>query len=600
MNKNDEFTDNSDKNQLFSEMISKLNELTFKISERTYAGKVYDSSNKPHDTELHKVISSNEETFHAYCADITKLIDYNATYKIATNQEIESLFPIEYLKRLRWIINNTYPLITDLDYFDTITGSSNITIAEVVSATLAAIWMNTNSLIFQMGGQGADNNSNVIFMYNYLINGCTPGLTREDVINIGNNITLEFDLSNVEQIAMRNEYKYGPITLKASSVLAKNTEYELKEANNKVKFYDEGGNEITLIKVNTPFYIVASKYSNLNNLKILASGKIKYGADFHILMCENGKEASQSCGIYEDLIKDIEAFANIYLSKLIIRKIGNNDLCNFLPNAILELLSFDKKSYQIGTTDEVGIIYFYNLLPGKYYIKEIKAPDGYIPIESLLQVLVKSPYTIFNVNNDKKRCKIKIKKYDRNNQDIALEGAKFNVYKEKKLVDCIYTNKNGIGFSIPLLDGEYKIIEIKSPAGYKIDSDPIYINLTADANCNEDCKTIHICNKKYEGCNKGVIKIIKVDCCDMNLCLEGAKFQIRNQDCEQIEIISTDCRGEAVSKELEFGCYTITEIIAPDGYALDNEAIMVEVDRKEVKIVIRNVKKHRKTRNVSE
>lgn len=57
-----------------------------------------------------------------------------------------------------------------------------------------------------------------------------------------------------------------------------------------------------------------------------------------------------------------------------------------LQGAVFEILNEQKEVIKTVTTDEKGLIILDKILPGKYYIKEVKAPEGFEKNEEILEV----------------------------------------------------------------------------------------------------------------------------------------------------------------------------------------------------------------------
>jgi uncharacterized surface anchored protein len=57
----------------------------------------------------------------------------------------------------------------------------------------------------------------------------------------------------------------------------------------------------------------------------------------------------------------------------------------------------------------------------------------------------------------------------------------------------------------------------------------------------------------------------------------GSKFDVIDKDGNVVETIITDDKGEAVSKQLPVGTYTLKEVEAPKGYELSSSLVHVDV-----------------------
>ncbi len=79
--------------------------------------------------------------------------------------------------------------------------------------------------------------------------------------------------------------------------------------------------------------------------------------------------------------------------------------------------------------------------------------------------------------------------------------------------------------------------------------------------------------------SKGKIKIKKVDSNNVNKKLVGAKFHIEDSNKKVVGELVTNEEGEAISKDLPKGNYTLVEIEAPKDYELLKDKIAVKVEK---------------------
>ncbi len=145
--------------------------------------------------------------------------------------------------------------------------------------------------------------------------------------------------------------------------------------------------------------------------------------------------------------------------------------------------------------------------------------------------------------------------------DIPLEGVTFNILdSDKKVIDTIVTNKDGIAESKELIKGKYYYQEISAPDGIVVD-DTMY-----EFKIEENGQVVIKNMINYYA--KGTLKIIKVD--ENNIPLEGVTFNILDNDKNIIDTIVTNKDGIAESKELVKGKYYYQEISAPEGIIVDD------------------------------
>ena len=143
-------------------------------------------------------------------------------------------------------------------------------------------------------------------------------------------------------------------------------------------------------------------------------------------------------------------------------------------------LLYDKNRRPIGqyTSDQDGYVYIEDGLPdGKYYVREIKAPEGYLLDEELKTFYVKyGQVSEIRWENTAEKGQVQIVKKSKNANSInglpagtLLEGAVFEVYdKANNKVDTIVTDQNGRAASKALPLGRYTIREVKAPNYYSI------------------------------------------------------------------------------------------------------------------------------------
>ena len=144
-------------------------------------------------------------------------------------------------------------------------------------------------------------------------------------------------------------------------------------------------------------------------------------------------------------------------------------------------LLYDRNKNPIGqyTTNQDGYIRIDDgLEAGRYYLREIKAADGYIRDDALKTVYVRSGSTTeIEWENRAIRGQIQIIKRSANDNPInglpagtRLEGAVFEIYnKAGNKVDTIRTDYNGRAVSKLLPLSRYTIREVQAPVYYAVD-----------------------------------------------------------------------------------------------------------------------------------
>lgn len=196
----------------------------------------------------------------------------------------------------------------------------------------------------------------------------------------------------------------------------------------------------------------------------------------------------------------------------ILRKIDATDKNKYLKDAVFKVYTADNKAIKFKKTgiyyeqdsngkeeietDTNGAIYISDLKPGKYFLEEVKAPEGYILSKNRIEFNIKD-FRYVNKNKDDKldvmivenepktptdqktpRGGYNFVKIDSTNDKKRLGGAKFILMKkvgdsyEKVLVEgkeVKLTSKDNGEFSIGGLEyGEYALKEIEAPKNHFI------------------------------------------------------------------------------------------------------------------------------------
>ena len=219
-------------------------------------------------------------------------------------------------------------------------------------------------------------------------------------------------------------------------------------------------------------------------------------------------------------------------------------------------------------TGEDGTAFIEGLDAGDYIVTEVTAPGGYVIDDTPHPVSLEEGETYTLTLENTKKPGLLIKKVDSETKE-PLPGAVFKITRGDGTVvrESVTTDANGV-IHLPELDtGTYIITELQAPDGYIIDEAPKTVQIRAGQTYEVTFKNTH----------KPGLLIKKVDS-ESKEPLPGAVFKITRGDGSVVrESITTDADGVIHLPELDAGTYIITEISAPDGYAIDETPKTVEI-----------------------
>lgn len=274
-----------------------------------------------------------------------------------------------------------------------------------------------------------------------------------------------------------------------------------------------------------------------------------------------------------------------------------------IPDCTFEILNENKEQVITGTTDENGIAHF-QLAIGKYFYREISAPDIYEIDDTPypFEITENDDIVKAEMTNKKKSGSIKVTKTTTGNLNI--EGIKFFATgisdTNKDLKFEATTNENGVAMFDKLVIGKYVITEDGStvPAAYLVADEQevtVEYNETAEVKVTNEGKT-------------GSIKVQKRTEGQKNV--EGITFYLKGTSDSGREInipATTDKDGVAVFENVPIGTYSIIEDeeTVPYGYLVaDEKEVKVEYAQTIDATILNNeqtgsIKVHKKTADMT-
>ncbi|MGE6590822.1 MSCRAMM family protein, partial [Bacillus mycoides] len=279
-------------------------------------------------------------------------------------------------------------------------------------------------------------------------------------------------------------------------------------------------------------------------------------------------------------VVDVEVTNSKSLGQFEIVKVDANDKTKLLSDAEFEVYK-DGKKVEMLQTDKTGKVISGKLEPGKYTLKETKAPKGYKLLKEEIEVVVEANKVVqVQVENAKELGSLQVIKKDAESGKV-LEDAEFKLKNENGQVvgEAKTTNKDGVVTFENLVPGKYTLEETKAPEGYKAVEVTVKVNVVA----NEVVKQ-EVLNEKVKEKITGQVEITKIDANDTDKKLEGAVFEIL-KDGIKIDTLTSDKNGKATSKKLEPGDYVLKEVQAPEGYNLSDKGIEFTISNEKVEVI---------------
>ncbi|MBK5472846.1 choice-of-anchor A family protein [Bacillus sp. TH19] len=279
-------------------------------------------------------------------------------------------------------------------------------------------------------------------------------------------------------------------------------------------------------------------------------------------------------------VVDVKVTNSKSLGQFEIVKVDANDKTKLLSDAEFEVYK-DGKKVEMLRTDKTGKVISGKLEPGKYTLKETKAPKGYKLLKEEIEVVVEANKVVqVQVENAKELGSLQVIKKDAESGKV-LEGAEFRLKNENGQVvgEAKTTNKDGVVTFENLVPGKYTLEETKAPEGYKAVELKVEVNVVA----NEVVKQ-EVLNEKVKEKITGQVEITKIDANDTEKKLESAVFEIL-KDGIKIDTLTSDKNGKATSKKLEPGDYVLKEVQAPEGYNLSDKGIEFTISNEKVEVI---------------
>lgn len=252
------------------------------------------------------------------------------------------------------------------------------------------------------------------------------------------------------------------------------------------------------------------------------------------------------------------------------KKIDENG--EVLGGALIGIFKADETEFtkehaiMTATSEKDGSFSFAKVPYGKWIVREIEAPEGFVLDDTSYEVNIGENEQVIEVEitDEYIHGNIELTKVDADYPDNKLTGATFEVYKDvngdgklddgDELLGELEETDKGIYEMKELLYGKYLVKETKAPEGFVLDEGvyPVFIE--------ENGKTYQIENEAGVGfindAMRGSLKIVKTSSDGK---VEGFSFRVTGENGYDKTFV-TDAKGEILIENLRIGEYTISEV----------------------------------------
>jgi len=263
------------------------------------------------------------------------------------------------------------------------------------------------------------------------------------------------------------------------------------------------------------------------------------------------------------------------------------------------------------TTNSEGPVSSSELPLGKYTVEEVQTPDGYYCDPTIyeanlsfvdnqtkvveLQLDIENEYLPIEIHVDKTKDVLRpvTAANEMIHQVLSTEpgaGFTFGLYnintieydggtlEADTLLATATTNDEGklvFGGNYP--HGEYFIREIGGPDGWILSEGKYRVNLQPGMAAEDHVIRVHFSRPIHNKLVHSTVTLTKTDLTGSST-VPGALIEVKNSSGETIYREITDENGEIPDIPVTPGCYTFTEVLAPNGYALNEAVMSFEVD----------------------
>ena len=380
--------------------------------------------------------------------------------------------------------------------------------------------------------------------------------------NLAENTEVEIDWKQTTSAEIENELKKGQI--KVIKIDKDNNEVKLSGVTFNV--IDSNGTILESITTNENGEATTHKYA-VRDFEKLTLREVETQKDYVL------NDTPQTVELKENEITTIKFENELKKGQIKVIKVDLDNKEVKLAGVKFNVLDESGKVVDKLVTDKNGEAVTKRLpINQEYTVVETETNKAYKLTKETQKVTLKQDeIKSITFTNEKRKGQLRIIKLDKDNNEVLLEGVKFQIKdKTGKVVDEVVTDKNGEATTkrLPVVDEKYTVVETETQKEYVLTEETQTIELKED-----EIKSITFENEKI----KGKIQINKTSANDNKLTgdkagtkLEGAKFEIYDAKGNLADTLITDKDGKAFSKLLVIGEYTVKETESGSKFYLVN------------------------------
>ena len=252
---------------------------------------------------------------------------------------------------------------------------------------------------------------------------------------------------------------------------------------------------------------------------------------------------------------------------ILIRKVDQNGVA--LQGAELGLYDVNGKLVMTATSDVEGLVRFIGAEYGKYTIREISAPDGYLINHDVIHITMDEGYA----NSDTPAATVtdpekKIMCIKSDTSGNPIPGIEFSLINAStmEITETVVSDENGVFIFRSFDYGDWIIRETAAPEGCSLMED-IRFHVGDGWTEPEPILCVNIPNH---------FEFVKTD--SAGTPLEGVTFRLEDEDGNELGTCQSDKDGVVRFADLKPGTYLIREIETLEGFSVTGEVIKVKLD----------------------